>query len=279
MGVILHRLVEGRGDDLAPHGAAHVGHFLGTLADEEDDQVDVVVVGGDAVRDVLQEERLPGLRRRHDEPPLAPADGRDKVDHALREVLRHRLQLDLAVGEDGRQVLEVRAILGDLGVHPVDRFDAEQAVVLLAVLGWPDLARDVVAGAQAEAADLRLGDVHVIGAREHRLAAEEAVSVVDDLQDAAREDVALSFGLMLEEAEDELLLLEGAVAGQAEVFRDVQQLLAGLAFEFCNIHGSCSVATASPGANCREPVGRSGLTMFHPRETAPGDDGRRGVRP
>ena len=43
-------------------------------------------------------------------------------------------------GKIGGQVFEVGAALGDFGVEAVDRFDPQQAVVLLAVLGradWP----------------------------------------------------------------------------------------------------------------------------------------------
>ena len=44
VGVVLGRLVEGRADDLALDAPAHVGDFLGPLADERDHQEDVRVV-------------------------------------------------------------------------------------------------------------------------------------------------------------------------------------------------------------------------------------------
>jgi hypothetical protein len=46
-------LVEGGADDLAAHGALHFGHFFRALVDQQDDQVDLGVVGDDGVRDVL----------------------------------------------------------------------------------------------------------------------------------------------------------------------------------------------------------------------------------
>ena len=78
------RLVEGRGDDLALHRALHVGDFLRPLVDEQHDQVALGMIGGDRVGDVLQQHRLAGARRRHDEGALALADRRDDVDDARR---------------------------------------------------------------------------------------------------------------------------------------------------------------------------------------------------
>src|SRR5207248_9122144 len=56
-------LVEGGGHDLASHRPLHVGHFLGALVDQQDDEEGVGVVGGDGVRDVLQEHSLAGDRK------------------------------------------------------------------------------------------------------------------------------------------------------------------------------------------------------------------------
>ncbi len=55
----LGRFVEGGGNDLAFDRARHVGHFLGTLVDEEDDEYRVRMVGGDGVGDALKENRFP----------------------------------------------------------------------------------------------------------------------------------------------------------------------------------------------------------------------------
>ena len=57
------RLVEGRRDDLAADRALHLGHFLGTLVDQQHDQDDVGMVRRDRVGDVLQHHRLARLRR------------------------------------------------------------------------------------------------------------------------------------------------------------------------------------------------------------------------
>ena len=86
--------------------------------------------------------------------------------------------MSCSFGKIGGEVLEVRPPLGVLRVEAVDGLDPEQAVVLLGVLRLAHLAGDVVAGAQAEAADLRLRDVDVVRAGEQALAAQEAEAVV-----------------------------------------------------------------------------------------------------
>ena len=90
--------------------------------------------------------------------------GRDQVDQPAREVGARRLEVDHLVREDRGQVLEVRALLRGLRVEAVDVLDAEEPVVLLAVLRRAHLAAHVVASAQAEAPDLRLAYVDVVAA-------------------------------------------------------------------------------------------------------------------
>src|SRR3546814_7445013 len=50
-------LVEGRGDDFAVHAALHVGDFLGPFVDQQDDQIDLGMVVGDRLGDILQQHR------------------------------------------------------------------------------------------------------------------------------------------------------------------------------------------------------------------------------
>jgi hypothetical protein len=80
------RFVEGRGDDLALDGAGHFGHFFRALVDQQHDQHDIRMVGGDGVGDVLQHHGLAGLRRSDQQAALAAADRRDHVDDAAGDV-------------------------------------------------------------------------------------------------------------------------------------------------------------------------------------------------
>ena len=119
--VPLRGLVEGRRDDLAAHRPLHVGHFLRPLVDEQDDQVDLGVVLGDAVREALQQHRLAGPRRRDDEATLAFADRRHQIEDPARQIVAVGLESELALRVERRQVLEEHLFAGALRRLEVDR--------------------------------------------------------------------------------------------------------------------------------------------------------------
>ena len=125
--------------------------------------MDVLVIPGDAVCDVLQQLRLAGLRRRHDERALPIAERIYEVDEALAEVGAVDFEVEHLVRKDRYEVLEHGSALRLLRVDAVHRFDAQQAEVLLAVLRRSRLAGDEVAGAKTKTADLTGADVHVLG--------------------------------------------------------------------------------------------------------------------
>ena len=124
---------------------------------------------GDAVGDRLEQHRLAGLRRRDDQSALPAPDRRDEIEQPGREDVRLRFEVDQLEREDRRQRVEVRAAACGFRVDAVDGFDPQQAEELLVVLGRAHLAGDAVAGAQAEAANLRLRDVDVVVARQEPL--------------------------------------------------------------------------------------------------------------
>ena len=72
--VAVGRLVEGGGDDLRLDVLLHVGDFLGPLVDQQHDEHDLGMVLADGVGQLLQQDRLAGLGRRHDQAALALAD-------------------------------------------------------------------------------------------------------------------------------------------------------------------------------------------------------------
>ena len=122
------------------------------------------------------------------------------------------LHLQPLVGIERRQVVEVDLVARLVRVFEVDRVDLEQREVALAVLGAADVAVDGVAGAQAEAADLRGRDVDVVRAGQvvRLRRAQEAEAVRQDLDHAFADDVDLLGGELLEDGEHQLLLAHGA---------------------------------------------------------------------
>ncbi len=126
------------------------------------------VIRRDGMRDVLQQHRLAGARWRYDQRALALADRRHDVDDARREVLLGRVLVFHAqplVRIERREVVEIdlcgRAFSGSSKLIVLTLSSAKYRSPLL---GAADLAFDRVAGAQAEAADLRGRDVDVVGA-------------------------------------------------------------------------------------------------------------------
>ena len=204
-------LVKGARDDLDMRRrvAAEVGDFLGTLVDEQDDHMDILVVRRDRVRDLLEDHGLAGARRRHDERALAEAERRHHVDDARLDLARaEHLEVDALVRVERREVLEGREVVQDRGIAAVHALDAEQREVDLLVLRGPHEALHDMAAAQAEMADLRGRHIDVVGARRVRVvgAAQEAIAVGRDLEGALGDHQAGLLGARLQDLEDELLL-------------------------------------------------------------------------
>ena len=204
------RFVERRGNDFAPHGTLHLGHFLGPLVDQQHDQHDVRMVGGNRVRDVLHQHRLAGLRTGNQQAALALADRRDQVDQPAGDVLvafHIAFENQRLVREQRRQVFEQDAMFGRFGRLAVDLVDLDQREVALAVLRCSNLALDRVAGVQVEAADLRRRDVDVIGARQVRSLgrSQEAEAVGQHFEGAVAENLLASLGALLQDRKHQLL--------------------------------------------------------------------------
>ena len=151
--VVLDRFVEGGGDDLAAHGAAHVRDFLRALADEQHHEVDLRVVDRDAMRDRLEQHRLARLRRRDDQARAArgPRARTDRRCAGSAHCCRSPASI-MSSGKIGVSSSKVGAQPRDFRIDAVDGLDAKQAVVLLRVLRLAHLAGDVVAAAQPRSA-------------------------------------------------------------------------------------------------------------------------------
>ena len=218
-------------------GPAHVRDLLGPLADEGDHQEDLRVVGADAVGDLLEEHRLAGLRRAHDEGALALADGVDEVDQPLAQALGIGLEVDELDGMDGRQGIEVRAALGGLGIDAIDRLDAQQAPVLLAFLGRTTDTRHAITGPQAESTHLAGADVDIVRAGHEAATAHEAEAILDDIQHARSKLLAAALHLALEDALDKGVLAHVVGTDDFQVAADLHQLPDVLALQLIHVHG------------------------------------------
>src|SRR5579875_748717 len=199
VGVLLGGPVEGGGDDLTLDRPAHVGHLFGPFVDEEDHQVHVWVVALDGVGNLLENARLSRFGRRHDETPLALADGRYEVHDARRQVggVAGDLQAQALVGKQGGEALELGPVAGIVGVHAGDVVHPHQGGVLLIAARRAGRTFYVVALAEGEAANLADGDVHVLGPGQEAGGAQEPVALVSQVEktfDLQRLSAELRFG-------------------------------------------------------------------------------------
>ncbi len=222
------RFVEGRGDHFAAHRTLHLGHFLGTLVDQQHDQGHVRMVRGDRVRDVLQHDRLARLRRGDQQAALALADRRDQVDDAAGDVLgavHVALQAQRLLRVQRGQVLEQDAVLRGFRRFAIDLVDLDQREVALAVLRGTHFPFDRITRMQVEAADLRRRDVDVVGrchvARVRR--AQETETVRQHLERAVAEDLFACFRALLQDREHQFLLAQAGCVVDIEADRHFQQ--------------------------------------------------------
>ena len=242
-------LVEGRGDDLGLHRPPHVRHLFGPLVDQQHDQVDLRMVLGDRVRDVLQDHRLARLGRRRDQGALSLPDRCDQVDDARRDAAGLRFEVELLLGIERRQVVEEDLVARLLGRLEVDRLDLQQREVALAFLGRADLAFDAVTRPQVETPDLRRGHVDVVGPGEVVLVrrAEESEAVLQDLEHALGEDLAVLGGLGLEDCEHQVLLAHARRILDLHLLGDLRELLHRVRLEVADVDALAVVVLVGGG--------------------------------
>src|SRR6516162_4897663 len=265
--VTRRRLIEGAGNHLALHRALHLGDFLGPLVDEQHDQIDLGMIGGDGSGDVLQQHRLAGLGRGDDQAALALADGGHQVDGAGGEILGRAVAAFefQALGRmERRQVLEQHLVARALGRVEVDLTHLEQREIALAILRRPDQPRDRVAGTQIEAPDLTRAHIDVIGTREIRAIrrAEEAETVLQDLEHAVAVDVLAVPGVRLEDRENDVLLARAGQVLEPHGLGHLHQLVDGLGLELREIHGAARLRQLG-GTDDLGVVGVEHLGLVH----------------
>ena len=221
------RFIERGTDYFAPHRTLHVGDFFGTLVDQQNDQRNFGVIGGDRIRDVLQQHRFAGAGRRDDQAALAFSDRRDEIHHAAREIVPRCFQFEAPVRIERGQVIEENLVARFLRRFKVDGVDFNQRKVALAFFRRPNLARDSISRPQIEAADLRRRDIHVVGARQVVVfrGTQETESIGQAFEDALRKDQAAFLRLRLQNFENELLFPQAGGVQHAHFLRHLVQVL------------------------------------------------------
>ncbi len=80
--VMFIRLIRGGPTDFGRHTAPEIGDFFRPLVDQKAIKLHLRTAFGNSLAKMLEKSRLPGSRRRHDQPPLAHTDRADQIHHA-----------------------------------------------------------------------------------------------------------------------------------------------------------------------------------------------------
>ncbi len=237
--VTICRFVECGGNDFRIDVLLHVRDLFRSFIDQQDNECHIGRRLPNRVGHLLQQDRLPGLRRRDDQSSLAQTDRREDIDDPAREVTILRLQGDASVGIPGLQVIERDPVFGIIRFFEIDFLDLEQGEIPLALLGGANLPEDRIAGSQVETLDLARTDVDVVGAVQiiPILTPQEPVSLGEDFQNpfASEHRVGIEEGLL--DLEDEILLAEAGVVGDVQLIGHLMQVRDGLAFKLGDVHG------------------------------------------
>ena len=157
------RLVEGRGHDLGRDGPAHVRDLFRALVDQENDQVALGVVLDDRVGQLLEQDRLTGPRRSHDQAALALSDrGQEVHDPHFCVLGLTGLEGQALIRIERRQVLEVGHLDQLVGRLLVDGLELLEDEELVALLGATNPSLEEVSGPEAPATNLARRHVNVV---------------------------------------------------------------------------------------------------------------------
>ena len=223
------RFVEGGGDHFAFHRALHVGDFLGTLVDQQNDEITLRVIGSDRLGNVLQDHGLAGTRLGGDQRALALALRRHDVDYAPRLVFDGGI-VDFHVEPLGRikrrQIVKMNLVLRLLGILKIDRGNLQQCKITFAVLGAPDWTIDGIARSQSKASDLRRRHIDVVGAGQivRLRRAQEPETILQRLEHTAAHDLDVAVGEFFEDRKQHVLLAHGRRILDIEFFGEGEKI-------------------------------------------------------
>ena len=161
------RFVKCRCYHLGVDTAAHVGHLLGTLVDEQYHDISLGVIFSYGIGNILEKNGLTRLGRSHDETALTLAYRREHVDHTGGYVAASaRGEIKFFVGEQRREMLESHTVTYKLGRTTVDGEHTCEREIFFICLGRTHIGLDHIARTETVLLDLLLGDKHIIGRRE-----------------------------------------------------------------------------------------------------------------
>ncbi len=256
------RFVKSGGDHFAVNRTLHIGHFFRTLIDEQNDKIDLGMIGGDRVGDILQEHGLAGPRRRDDETALALTDRRGNIHHPHRQIVRRTFQIEALLRVQGGEVVKEGLFAGHGRIFEVDLGDLEEGKVAFPLLRRTNLSGDGVTGAQVKTTNLRRRDINIVRAGEViRIGStKKAEAVREDFKNPFAENCTILFGGSIEDTEDQILLAHPRGTLDLEFTANGDEVDDLLFFQFFQVHEFSLSMTAKTARQRDKARGkRSGL--------------------
>ena len=147
--VVLGEFVEGGINDLdigAFDRLLDIRHFFRSLVDEQDDEMNLGIVGFDRLGDLLHERRLSCLGGGYDHTSLPLADRAHKVHDSHGNAGAGLFQPDPFIGEDRRHIFKIIALRDLFRPDVIDRFDEKERSEFFALRLDSDISLDDIAG-------------------------------------------------------------------------------------------------------------------------------------
>ena len=120
--VTLGRLVKGGAHYFSPHIALHIGDFFGSLIDQQDDEVSLLMVNRDGIGNILKQHGLAGARLSDDQAALTETDRGQEIHHPGGKIIGNAFQLDASIRIEGSKVVKKYFISSYFRIFIINRF-------------------------------------------------------------------------------------------------------------------------------------------------------------
>src|SRR5690554_362490 len=241
LNVTRRRLIKGGGNHFAAHGALHFSDLFRTLINQQNDDVALRMIARNRLRNALHQQGFTSLRWRYNQTTLTLTDRCNQIQHTGRQVFRAAVacfKRHALIGKQRSQVFKQDFVAGVIRLVEVNLCDFQQGKIALAVFRRANLASNRITGTQVKPANLAGGNVNVVwpGQVGGVCGAEEAETILQNLQYAVAVYVFAAFGMFLQYGEDNILFTRTCQVIEAHLLRDVEQFGHGVLLEFSKIH-------------------------------------------
>ena len=161
------RFVESRSDHFRIDATSHIGYFLRTFVNQQDDHIYFRMVCCNRIGDIFQQHGFTGLRLCYDQTTLSFTDRREQVDYASGDIVVYFRSLacckhEFFIREKRCQMIERNAVAHFFRRTAVDLVHFYQREIFFTFLRRTDSTFHHVTSLQSEQFDLRLRYINIV---------------------------------------------------------------------------------------------------------------------